>query len=50
VSAGYKKTLYQACTFLEDGMWPPKRWEIEAVTYAFPPGYRENAEEEEEDD
>jgi hypothetical protein len=28
VSAGYKKTLYQACTFLEDGMWPPKRWEI----------------------
>jgi hypothetical protein len=30
VSAGYKKTLYQACTFLEDGMWPPKRWEIES--------------------
>jgi hypothetical protein len=28
VSAGYKKTLYQACTFLKDGMWPPKRWEI----------------------
>jgi hypothetical protein len=30
VSAGYKKTLYQACTFLEDGIWPPKRWEIES--------------------
>jgi hypothetical protein len=30
VSAGYKKTLYQACTFLEVGMWPPKRWEIES--------------------
>jgi hypothetical protein len=30
VSAGYKKTLYQACTFLEDEMWPPKRWEIES--------------------
>jgi hypothetical protein len=29
VSAGYKKT-YQACTFLENGMWPPKRWEIES--------------------
>jgi hypothetical protein len=30
VSAGYKKTLYQACTFPEVGMWPPKRWEIES--------------------
>jgi hypothetical protein len=30
VSAGYNKTLYQACTFLEDGMWPLKRWEIES--------------------
>jgi hypothetical protein len=30
VSASYKKTLYQACTFPEDGMWPLKRWEIES--------------------
>jgi hypothetical protein len=22
--------LYQACTFPEVGMWPPKRWEIES--------------------
>jgi hypothetical protein len=30
VSAGYKKTLYQACTFPEVGMRPPKQWEIES--------------------
>jgi hypothetical protein len=47
VSAGYKKTLYQACTFLKTECGHLNGGKSKAVTYAFPPGYRENTEEEE---
>jgi hypothetical protein len=49
VSAGYKKTLYQACTFPEVECGHLNGGKSKAVKYAFPPGYRENAEEEEEE-
>ena len=49
MAAGYSYTRTTHARAPEDGMWRPKWWRNEKpVTYAFPPWYGENAEEEED--